>query len=257
MESNKENNVGRWVEDRLAALTPPDGWQPDTAMGLQRLKRERDSGTARFFGAWHGTRVWAGAAVVATCGCVLAFPATRVLAQRCVNACLMETGLRNRAPAADPAPEGVIASSRRRPAPDFTLPGVSANPVRLSDLRGEVVLLNFWATWCAPCNVEIPWFVELQRRYGDAGFAVLGISMDEDGWKSVKPYLQEKKVDYAVVVGTDEIARNFDIAESLPTTFLIDKAGRIASIQRGLGKKKPFEEAVKALIEEENPRRVQ
>jgi cytochrome c biogenesis protein CcmG/thiol:disulfide interchange protein DsbE len=114
-----------------------------------------------------------------------------------------------------------------------------------------VVLLNFWATWCGPCKVEIPWFIEFERAYGDAGFAVLGISLDEDGWKSVKPYIEAKNVNYRVMVGNDEIARMYGGLESIPATLLIDKAGRIAATHVGLVEKKTYEEELKALIAEQ------
>jgi peroxiredoxin len=233
--------VGRWVEDRLAALTPPPGWEPDAAMGLRRLRLGRES-----YSAWSGPRVWLGAAAVAVCMGVLAFPATRVLAQRCVRACLLETGLAETLrPNMEPTRDGA-----RRPAPDFTLPDASGNSVRLSQFRGQVVILNFWATWCPPCKVEIPWFTEFQREYGDAGLVVLGISLDEAGWKSVRPYLEKESVNYRVMVGSGEFARNFAGVDSLPATLLIDKAGRIASMYKGLVEKKTYEEAVRILLQE-------
>ena len=124
---------------------------------------------------------------------------------------------------------GVTKIGERRAAPDFTLPDISGEPVRLSDFRGQVILLNFWATWCAPCRVEIPWFVEFQRAYRDSGFTVLGVSLDQDGWKSVAPYIEDKKINYRVMVGDAKIAQVYDGLESLPTTLIIDKTGRIAA----------------------------
>jgi len=251
MENNSEINVGRWVEDRLASLSPPVGWQPDTVTGLQRFRHGCE---ARI--TWSRTWVWAGVTVTALCVCALAFPATRVFAQNCVNACLAETGLAGKflwngaATVTYRASGGATASSTRKLASDFTLPDVSGNSVRLSAFRGQVVMLNFWATWCTPCNVEIPWFVEFQRIYGDAGFVVLGVSLDDDGWRSVKPYLDEKGVNYQVVVGDDEIARSYGGVESLPTTFLIDRAGRIATMHEGLVEKQTYEKDIQDLIKE-------
>src|ERR1700689_1116826 len=102
----------------------------------------------------------------------------------------------------------VLAScARQRPTPDFALKDSTGQMVQLSDYRGKVVLLNFWATWCAPCKVEIPWFMEFQREYKDRSFAVLGVSMDEDGWDAVRPYINEHKFNYRVVVGNDDIGK--------------------------------------------------
>src|SRR5712671_2004016 len=84
----------------------------------------------------------------------------------------------------------VKAEADRRPAPDFALKDADGKTVHLSDYKGKVVLLDFWATWCAPCKIEIPWFMEFEQQLKDRGFAVVGVSMDEDGWGVVKPYLQ-------------------------------------------------------------------
>ncbi len=239
MAKNNAINVGRWVDDRLAMLTPPEGWQPDRAAGLARLDRRRDRGNA-----WNRRR-WLAAAVIVVYA--LAFPVTRVSAKRCVNACVV---LWNNLSGSNQLPGGVVAISERKIAPDFTLSDASGKSVRLSDFRGQVVLLNFWATWCSPCKVEIPWFVEFQQTYWDTGFAVLGVSLDQDGWKSVKPYIAAKKVNYRVMVGDDEIIRIYGGLESLPTTLMIDKAGRIAMTHVGLVEKKTYEEDIRALIVE-------
>ena len=81
----------------------------------------------------------------------------------------------------------------RKPAANFTLADANGAKVALADYKGKVVLLNFWATWCGPCKVEIPWFVEFNKTYKDRGLAVVGVSLDDDGWKSVKPYLAHEK----------------------------------------------------------------
>src|ERR1700731_1352665 len=117
------------------------------------------------------------------------------------------------------------SASDRKTAPDFTLADASGAPVKLSDYKGKVVLLNFWATWCGPCKIEIPWFIEFNKTYKDQGFAVLGVSLDDDGWKSVKPYLTDKKIDYTVVVGGNEVSKSYGGVDSLPTTFIIDRDG--------------------------------
>jgi peroxiredoxin len=136
----------------------------------------------------------------------------------------------------------------RKIAANFSLADASGAQVKLADYKGKVVLLNFWATWCGPCKVEIPWFMEFNKTYKDKGLAVLGVSMDDDGWKSVKPYLAEKKMDYTVVVGNDQVAQSFGGIDSLPTTFLIDRDGRIAFAHMGLAGKDTYEKEIRGLL---------
>jgi peroxiredoxin len=126
----------------------------------------------------------------------------------------------------------------RKAAPEFTLKDANGQTVHIADYKGKVVLLDFWATWCAPCKVEIPWFMEFEQQLKDRGFAVLGVSMDEDGWPAVKPYIQTLKVNYRVVLGTEQVGELYGGVDSLPTTFLIDRQGKIASIHIGLSRGK-------------------
>ena len=105
----------------------------------------------------------------------------------------------------------------RKAAPDFKLKDADGKEVHLADYRGKVVLLDFWATWCGPCRIEIPWFTELERKNKDKGFAVLGVSMDDEGWKVVKPFLTELKINYRVLLGNDEAAHDYGGLDALPT----------------------------------------
>lgn len=115
-----------------------------------------------------------------------------------------------------------------KPAADFTLKDANGNSVKLSDYRGKVVLLNFWATWCGPCQLEIPWFIEFQQEYKSKGLQVLGVSMDDEGWSAVKPYIAQHKINYPIVLGNDSVSQLYGGIDSLPTTFIIDQEGRIA-----------------------------
>lgn len=137
----------------------------------------------------------------------------------------------------------------RKTAPDFELKDVNGKSVRLSDFKGKVVVLDFWATWCGPCKIEIPWFVEFERKYKDRGFAVLGVSEDEDGWTSVKPFVKEVGINYRVVIGNDRTTESYGGIEGLPTTFVIDRDGKIAAVHVGLAAKQDFEDAIEKLLQ--------
>ena len=134
-------------------------------------------------------------------------------------------------------------------APNFTLRDADGKTVKLSDYKGKVVLLNFWATWCGPCRIEIPWFVEFQKTYKDKGFSVIGVALDDEGWEVVKPYIAEKQMNYPVVVGTPEVEQHYGNIDSLPTTFLIDRAGRITGTHIGLVSKKQYADDIERLLQ--------
>jgi peroxiredoxin len=141
------------------------------------------------------------------------------------------------------------SEDQRKPAPNFTLKDADANPVNLADYRGKVVLVNFWATWCGPCEMEIPWFVEFEQKYKDQGFAVLGVSMDDDGWKSVRPYVASHKINYRVVIGSEVVSQQFGEIEALPTSFVVDRQGRIAAHHEGLVDKRDYQNEIVKLLE--------
>jgi peroxiredoxin len=143
---------------------------------------------------------------------------------------------------------GRATPANREVAPDFTLVDVNGVRGSLSSYKGKVVLLNFWATWCGPCKSEIPWFIEFEKMYKDRGFAVLGVSMDEDGWQVVKPFVKQHAMNYTVMLGNDQLAQLYGGIESLPSTFLIDREGRIASVHLGLVDRHDCEAEIRQLI---------
>ncbi len=138
---------------------------------------------------------------------------------------------------------------KRQTAPDFALKDVDGKTVHLTDYRGKVVLLDFWATWCGPCKMEIPWFMEFERKYKDRGFAVLGVSMDDDGWQAVKPFIQEIGMNYRVMLGNERTGDQYGGIEALPTAFLIDREGRVAAEHIGVSSRKEFEDGIEKLLE--------
>lgn len=119
----------------------------------------------------------------------------------------------------------------RKSAPTFVLKDSFGKSAKLKEYRGKVVLLDFWATWCTGCKEEIPWFAELQHKYSREGLAVIGVSMDEDGWKAVKPFLAEHSIPYRILLGDESIAQSYGV-QNMPDTFLIDRQGRLAAAYR-------------------------
>ena len=126
-----------------------------------------------------------------------------------------------------PVPAKGDAAADKPATPQFTLKNLEGNEVRLADSNGTVRLVSFWATWCAPCREEIPVFKELQAAYGSKGFTLLAVSMDEGGAKVVKPFADENKIDYPVLLGGEDTAEAFGGIGGLPTTFILDRDGKI------------------------------
>jgi len=143
----------------------------------------------------------------------------------------------------------LTAANSRKPAPNFTLRDHKGASLKLSGYKGRVVLLDFWATWCGGCKVEIPWYMEFQRKYKDRGLSAIGVSMDEDGWKSVKPFLRKKPINYAIVVGNPALAKLYAV-DAMPVTLLIDRDGLIAATHVGMVDKDAFESEIEVLLGE-------
>jgi cytochrome c biogenesis protein CcmG/thiol:disulfide interchange protein DsbE len=137
--------------------------------------------------------------------------------------------------------------AERKAAPEFALKNSAGKTMTLQKYRGKVVLLDFWATWCHGCKEEIPWFAEFQRKYAGQGLQVVGVSLDEEGWKAVKPFLATADVPYHILLGDEPLAKKYGI-ESMPDTFLIDRKGRIAASYTGLVDRENVEANLRAML---------
>ena len=122
-----------------------------------------------------------------------------------------------------------------QPAPDLTLKDLDGKEISVAQYKGKVVLVNFWATWCEPCRVEIPWLIEMQQQYSAKGFTVLGVAMDEEGKSVVAPFVQKERFDvngaksqmnYPILIGNDAAADKFGGLLGYPTSVLIDRSGK-------------------------------
>jgi peroxiredoxin len=148
-----------------------------------------------------------------------------------------------------------IASPAALPkAPDFELTGIDGKPVTLSRFKGKVVLLDFWATWCPPCREEIPGFVELQKRYGKQGLAVVGLSLDRGGRNEVVKFAKHMKINYPVALATEDVVRKYGDVHAIPSTFLINRRGEIVKRYVGYQRHQVFETDIKAVLKEKELR---
>lgn len=133
-------------------------------------------------------------------------------------------------------------------APALSFADLNGNTLRLSDYKGRVLLVNFWAAWCGPCTAEIPQFVAMQQKYGPEGLQILGISIDDDE-RELRSFYRNKAVNYPVVIGNQAITDGFGGVLGLPTTFVIDRDGRIHAKQVGATDFSALELEVKRLLQ--------
>jgi peroxiredoxin len=133
-------------------------------------------------------------------------------------------------------------------APDFALQSIDGKTVRLSDFRGKAVLLNFWATYCAPCRIEMPWFVELQNRYAAEGLQVVGVAMDDASPDDIEKFASELGVNYPILVGEETVGNAYGGVQFLPSTFYIGRDGKVVGKVFGLKTKNEIEENIKKTL---------
>src|SRR5207244_8507826 len=129
-------------------------------------------------------------------------------------------------------------------APEFALQSLDNKTVRLADFRGKAVLLNFWATWCSPCKIEMPWFVELQRQYGPEGLQVLGVAMDEASKEDIAKFAKDMGVNYPILIGKESVGDAYGGVQFLPTTYFIGRDGKVVAHEFGLKSRSEFEDNI-------------
>lgn len=134
-------------------------------------------------------------------------------------------------------------------APDFTLESLDGKNMKLSDFRGKAVLLNFWATWCGPCKIEMPWFVELQNQYAAQGFQIVGVAMDDASKEDIGKFAKDMGVNYPILIGKESVGDQYGGVPALPESFLIGRDGKIVDKIIGLRGKAEIEDAIRKAID--------
>ena len=275
MATHDDPDLERWVDARMTALDPDRTDEPETEGALAQLHVRA---TATRYRPVHAWLMAAGAAalliaVLVTVGGrprngsgdladfreherpsgslagdgTLAPPAYEWPSRPSDQEVGSGVALSARGPASAPR---LVPVAQRAEAPAFTLPAMEDGSVTLADYAGRVLLLNFWATWCRPCRVEMPWFVEFQDAFAERGLAVLGVSVD-DNWDVVRTFLDQNPFDYRIALAeTAERLAPFGPITVLPTTWLIDRQGRLAAAHVGLVDRTVIESDIQRLLAE-------
>lgn len=150
----------------------------------------------------------------------------------------------------DVAADEGLPDLRGKPAPGFSLHTVEGKKLSLSDYKGKAVLINFWATWCAPCKIEMPWLVALRTQYAPQGFEILGVSEDDADTPRTKlaKFGQEQGLNYPLLVGDDAVSRKYGGVEFLPTSYFVGRDGKIVAETAGLVSKDEVEASIKKAL---------
>lgn len=142
----------------------------------------------------------------------------------------------------------ITSDPKGQSAPDFVLKDIDGKTVRLSDYRGKAVVVNFWATWCPPCKIEMPWLVDLENKYRSQGLEIIGVALDEASKEEITKFAHDMKLNYSVVIGDDSTADAYGNVQMLPTTFYIDRSGRIVERVVGITGRGEIEDYMKEAL---------
>src|SRR5437899_2656703 len=153
-----------------------------------------------------------------------------------------------------PAPaQGAAYPQKGSLAPTFELKSIpEGKSIALASLRGKPVLLNFWATWCGPCKIEMPWLVDLQKKYGPDGLQIVGVAMDDTSDKEIADFAHKMGVNYVVLKGTEKVGDLYGGIEGLPTTYYLDRSGKVVDVTIGLASESVIEDAIKKSLAQGN-----
>ncbi len=138
-------------------------------------------------------------------------------------------------------------------APDWELKTLDGKPVKLSDFRGKAVVVDFWATWCGPCKIEMPWFVELQKQYGPQGLEIVGIAMEDTSNEEIAKFVKEMGVNYTIVHGKEAVGEAYGGVLGLPTSFFVGRDGKIVDQSTGLVSRSELEDHIKEALAQGSP----
>ena len=148
------------------------------------------------------------------------------------------------------APQEITAVNKTgfKIAPEFSLKDVNGAEKKLSDFKGKVLIIDFWATWCPPCRQEIPHFVSLYSQYKDQGLEIIGISLDQNSERVLPDFIKNNSINYTILTGNEEVTDLYGGIAAIPTTFIIDKDGNIRKKYIGYNDKEVFEKEIRELL---------